>query len=124
MNAFLDFAEKQIVAPRKAQLRAAEKRAAVLAEKHAEQSTCLKEWHQWRRGQVAAALAGPQGPVIAELVARLNSAKHWDDVPLVSEFMQLDPDTLYLVRRLINERIAELRMAAGLAPFDDGLEGV
>src|SRR5262249_28644674 len=119
MNAFAEFADRQIVAPRKARLQVAEKRAAILAEKREEQSTCLKEWHSWRQGQIAVALVGPHGPVIAELVARLNRAKHWDDVPLASDFLHLDRDTAFLARRLISDRIVALRMAAGLAPFDD-----
>jgi hypothetical protein len=119
MNAFLDFAERQTSAPRKARMRAAEKRTAALAEKQAEQKTCLKEWHRWRQEQVAAALAGPHGDAIADLVARLNSAAHWDDVPLASEFLHLNRDTAFLARRLINDRIVALREASGLPPFSD-----
>jgi hypothetical protein len=119
VNPFEQFAEQTIVAPRKARVRADAKRAEVLAAKAEETGTCLKEWHRWRQGQVSKALAGPHGAAIADLLTRLKAATHWKDADGVADPQGLDPDTQFLARRLINDRIMQLREAAGLAPFDD-----
>jgi hypothetical protein len=128
VNAFLEFAENNATPREKVQAakadRRAAKRAEVLATKAKETSTCLKEWTRWRQEQIAAALKGPHSSAIAGLLDQLKSAEHWDNGPLASDFLHLDRDTAFLARRLVNARIAELREKSGLAPFDDGLEGL
>jgi hypothetical protein len=123
VNAFLDLAERQISGPVKARHRATERRTEARANKPAEDPH-IREWRAWRQQQVQDALTGPHGAEFAALLASLQGATRWQDIrtadPL-SARCSADPDTRFLATRLINDRIAELRQAAGLAPFDDAL---
>jgi hypothetical protein len=122
MNAFLDLAERQIRAPVKARQRAAERRAEI--NKPSQESAQLKEWRQWRDGQLNDALAGASGLAIAGLIGHLRSVTHWAEIDsggILATWRSADSDTQFIVRRLISDRIAELREAAGLPPFDDPL---
>jgi hypothetical protein len=122
VNAFLDLAERQVTAPVKAKRRAVEKRAEQHAAKTDEQKTCLKQWHRWRREQLDEALNGPHGPAIAALLDQLKNANSWaeiDPAVLLGAWHAADADTQFIVRRLISDRVIELRERAQLAPFDD-----
>ena len=122
MNAFLDLADTQIASPVKARHRAAEKRAEAHAARAEDESRLLKGWRQWRQEQVDQALAGPHGNQIAALLANLKSITRWvdvDPVAIISGWHSADPDACFIARRLVSNRIIELREAAGLPPFDD-----
>src|SRR5262249_561952 len=68
-DAHLELAERQTPGPVKARQRAAETRRARAQEKAlAERDAQFRRWEHERREQLAAALAGPQGPALAALV--------------------------------------------------------
>jgi hypothetical protein len=122
MNPFEQFAEAQIASPVKARTRAAEKRRELLNRKTEDQTSLLREWRRWRQEQLVRTLAGPHGRKIDRLVNHLKAVARWDDVNadnLTAEWRAADPDTRFIVTRIVNDRIIELREAANLPPFDD-----
>jgi hypothetical protein len=129
VNAFTDLAERQIAAPRKARMRAAEARAACRAEKAlAERDDLFRLWKHARRAQVDAALAGPHGEALSQLVVFLDQATMVSVVGLTElvragDWGAADPDVRFLVLDLIGNAIMRLRERDGLEPFDDGLPG-
>lgn len=130
-NPFLRLSEKQMVAPRKARIRAVEKRAArkTAAERAlAERDDLLRWWKHHRRAELDAALAGPHGEAIRRLVAFLD-AMSFESGAALAEYVRaedwrvVDGETRFLALRLINQAITCLREKNGLPPIDDGLPG-
>src|SRR5262249_31490029 len=127
MNAFLDLAETQIPAPVKARRRAAEKRAATREEKAlAERDAQFWHWQREHRAELDAALAGPHGGALAQLVAFLDAMTLESDRTLIEQvrpddWRTADGDIRFLVLRLVGEAIMRLRERNGLPPFDDPL---
>jgi hypothetical protein len=127
MNAFLDLAERQILAPVKARRRAAEKRAATRGEKAlAERDAQFRHWQHEHRAELDAALAGRHGGALAALVAFLDAMTMESANALVEHvradgWTSTDASTRFLVLRLVGEAIMRLRERNGLPPFDDPL---
>jgi hypothetical protein len=129
MNAFEELAERQIAAPRKARMRAAEKRAATAAEKAlAERERMADMWRRWRRERVDQLVNGSHGEAARTLVAFLDAMTLADATALIAlveggPWRAADADTRFLLLALIDGAIVTLRERAGLAPIDDALPG-
>jgi hypothetical protein len=131
MNAFLDFAEKNVPAAVKAQQRAVEKRRTRAAEKAAEKALAERDdlfrlWRKWRRERLENLLSGPHGERARELVAFLETMTLEDGARLVklvrtAGWAGTDADTKFEVLSLINAAVTALRKRAGLAEIDDPL---
>jgi hypothetical protein len=124
---FLNVADRQISSPVKARQRAADRREQARIDKdQADRERLMKVWCQTQQRQIDDALIGPYGNQIAALLAFLKELSLEREAELV-ELVQAnswhcaDPDTRYLVMRLIAGRLAQLRENAGLPPFDDPL---
>src|SRR5262249_38119266 len=92
MNAFLEFAERQMPAAVKARQRAAEKRRATAAEKALAKAAAEREdlfflWRRWRKERLDALFAGPHAAAAGELVTFLNAMTLEDGARLV-EFVR------------------------------------
>ena len=128
MNAFEDLAERQISAPRKARLRAAEKRG----ERRAAERKAAKErqqlnavWRRWRNEQREKLLAGPYGDQFRSLIDFLDDMSLHDGAALIAmveaEWKHADVDTKLEALSLIDRVIIALRERHGLPAFDDPL---
>jgi hypothetical protein len=128
-NAFEKLAERQICAPRKARMHAAEKRAATAAEKAlAEREQMLRLWQGWRAERVGQLLEGAYGKAARDLLVFLGTMKLADAAALIALIKQgpwrtADPDTRFVVLALIDAAITTLRERAGLPSIDDALPG-
>ena len=119
---FLQLAERQIVTPRKARMRTAEKRAMrkALNERNAQ----MKLWRQWRQERIAQLLAGPHSADAQALVRfldDLSSAAELIEFVKRGPWRQTDADTRFLIASLIDIAIIEVREKRGLPPFDDAM---
>jgi hypothetical protein len=131
-EAFLELGERQVAAPRKARMRAAETRA---ARKKTATETALDErgqqvraWRRWHREQLDEALAGPHGRTLERLLRFLESMTLQSAPALVElvrseNWKSADYVTRLVALHEINGAITALRERHGLAPFDDGLPG-
>jgi hypothetical protein len=125
-NNFLEIADRQISAPRKARQRASESRAKQNALADREQQSCL--WHKWRQERVDALLAGPHGEAAKKLTAFLDQMTSDDASALIDlvrrgPWCDTDTDTRFLVLALIDHAIVRLRERHNLPTFDDPLPG-
>src|SRR5262249_56003932 len=127
MNAFLDRAERQVLAPVKARRRATEtRRARAQAKALAERDAQFRRWKHEHREELDAALAGPHGGALARLVAFLDTMTMESASALVErvradDWPSADDDMRFLALRLVGEAIMRLRERSGLEPFDDPL---
>jgi hypothetical protein len=128
-NLFLDIADQQIAAPIKARQQAADRRAQARIDKdEADRQRLMRAWCAVQQRQIDDALVGPYGAQIAALLAFLKELSLEREAELV-EFIRAgtwqsaDPDTRFLVMRLVGSELAKLREEAGLEPFDDPLPG-
>jgi hypothetical protein len=123
-RAFLDVAEQQVAAPRKARLRAAERRDAAIEER----TDLHRAWRAWRRGRVEELMAGPHGAAARALREFLAKMKIGDAAALIvavgaGPWREADADIRFEVLSLVDHAIAALRERGGLPPFDDALPG-
>jgi hypothetical protein len=85
----------------------------------------LRGWKQWHRAERDAALAGPHGAMLSELLRMVGTLEHAKPAQLVG-FMRsidwgfIDYDTRLNVLHELNIAIVTFREKHGLAPFDDG----
>jgi hypothetical protein len=128
-NPFLNIADQQISAPVKARQQAADRRAQARLDKdEADRERLMKAWCAVQQRQIDDALVGPYSAQIAALLAFLKGLSLEREAEL-ADFVQADswrsadPDTRFLVMRLVGSKLASLREGAGLAPFDDPLPG-
>jgi hypothetical protein len=122
MNAFLDLADHQIGGPRKAQQRAAERRAARKAADDRDRLNAA--WRQWLHDRVEDLLVGQYGEAARELVAFLDRMMPGDGAALISaaeRWRGADADVRFEILSLIDAAVIGLRERAGLPPFDDPL---
>jgi hypothetical protein len=126
---FLALAEQQTPAPVKARLRAAEARQSRRAQERDDEQQKLSAYYRAARKQeLDAALAGPDGDLLRDLIARLG-ALTIETIPALTAFVQANglrassADALFLALRMTSETIVKLRETSGLAPFDDPLPG-
>jgi hypothetical protein len=113
-------AERQIVAPRKARMRAAETRRQKKLKERDTLFRAWKKWHEERREQFL------QHDGAAELVALIERMTLDDGDALIdlvehSPLRHADQETRSLALSLINNGIIYLRESNGLVPFDDPL---
>jgi hypothetical protein len=128
-DAFLELSERQIAAPRKARMRAVEKRAAskTAAEKALDaRNTQARAWYAWRRERRDALLSGPHGQAATELrefLSGMTLASGAELITLVRRgpWRNADDNTRFTVLALIDDEIIKLRERSNLAPFDDSL---
>jgi len=102
MNPFEVYGDRQIPHPRKARLRAAEKR---LLKVHEEKQELSKAYRKYR----AESMDLESGTDLIVLVER-------------GPWRNADRDTQYEILNLVNRAIVKLRERNGLCPFDDALE--
>jgi hypothetical protein len=127
MNAFIDAAERQLTAPTKRRLQAAEKRAREKRNKALrERDQQFQLWQKWHRKQCEALLAGPHHAPANTLIEFLKDMTLEQGAELIEivergPWRDSDVDTRYQVLRLIDHHIAHIRECAGLAPFNDAL---
>jgi hypothetical protein len=121
MNAFLELADRQIVGPRKARQRAAEKRAARRAD---EQKKLGALWRQCCEERRAALLAGEHGDAARDLIEFLDGMSLHDGATLIAaakRWGNANGDTRHQILALIDRAIIALRECHNLPPFDDPL---
>ena len=121
MNAFLDLADRQVSASRKARRHAVEKRAVRQAAEREQLSAAWRQWHGERR---AALLAGPNGDAARHLISFLDGITLARGAALVSlleagSWRHADRDTRFEVLALIDTAVIGLREHHGLPAFDD-----
>jgi hypothetical protein len=131
-NPFLALEETQTPAAVKARKRGAEKAAATRAAKRteddAENEHLAKLYREHRRAQKEALLSGSHGAEIRHLLnwsARMTLSDAPQLIDRVRQAMiwieDLDVDARFVLLRLLNNAIVNLRVREGLAPLDDGL---
>jgi hypothetical protein len=130
VNPFLELAERQIAAPRKAQMRAVERRAAKTAADSAleQRDRQVEAWRTWRRERLDALLTGPHGQAAGDLHEFLSSMTLASSAELIDRvrrgpWREVDADTRFQVLSLVGAAIIELRERNAMAPFDDSLPG-
>jgi hypothetical protein len=123
-DAWDDIASEQIVSPRKARMRAAEKRKQKALQ---ERNHLFREWQKWHKERKDELLGGPWGEPARELADYLERMTPEDASALVSmvehgPWREADADTRFLVLALIDHSVIYLRENNGLEPFDDPLD--
>jgi hypothetical protein len=101
------------------------KRSRALEKELADNSTLLRQWHEWHAEQRAEAVAGPHGASVAQLLDVLSSLTLRSGVELVTfigsqDWSDIDFDTKFTCLHEIDTCITALREKAGMPPFDDG----
>src|SRR5262249_42737345 len=91
-----------------------------------EQDRLTKMWRQWHRVLAAEALEGPHGVLVRETFEIIRTMKDLRDVRLLDfvraqDWSAVDASTRAILLHEIDRRIAALREATGLHPFDDAL---
>jgi hypothetical protein len=124
-DAFLTL-ERQIAAPRKARMRAAENRAARKALDERDQQ--VRAWRHWHREKLDEALAGPHGRMLGWLLRFLESMTLQSAPALIEllrseDWQSADDDTRFAALHAIDGAIMALRERHGLPPMDDALPG-
>jgi len=126
---FAALAERQMPAPVKARMRAAETRSGKRAQEHEEERRRLSAYYKAHRQQeLADALASDDGAKLRALIEQLD-ALTLETIPQLAAFVRANgwhstaANTLFLARRLASETVVRLREKNGLQPFDDGLPG-
>jgi len=94
----------------------------------AERSWLLRAWKRWHREERDAALAGPHGLMLAELLRIFANLKHVKPAQLIGfvrsiDWASVDAATKLVVIHEFNVAITAIREKNGLPPIDDGLPG-
>jgi hypothetical protein len=88
----------------------------------------LRAWKKFHREELAAALAGPHGPMIERLMFILKSLT-LQSAPLLLAYIRgvdwttVDANTKFICLHQINAGISNMLESHGMAPFDDPLPG-
>jgi hypothetical protein len=95
-------------------------------QKLAENQKLSRAYKQWQREQLAAALVGAHGAMVAELMALLDRLELNSAAALLmfverADWNAVSYDTRLTVLHQINTAITRMRERHGLAPFDDPL---
>jgi hypothetical protein len=96
--------------------------------KLADDARLLRAWRTWHSEERAAALAGPHGPVLAELFRAIDNLAHLKPSQLVGlvrtvDWTVIDYDSRYVVLHELNTAITKLRERHGLPAIEDPLPG-
>lgn len=120
-DAWDDAATEQIVSPRKARIRAAEKRRQKQLKERDTLFGLWKKWHRERRDKLLGGAWAEPARKLADFLDRMTIEDASALVTLVEHgpWRMTDPDTRFLVLQLIDMAIADLREANGLIAFDD-----
>jgi hypothetical protein len=120
-----DIASEQIVSPRRARMRAAEKRK---QKRLQERNELFRAWERWHKERREILLSGPHGRAAQELVDFLERMTCCEEdaaalLTLVQQgpWADSDPDVKFLVLGVVDNAITYLRENEGLHPFDDPL---
>lgn len=97
-------------------------------QKRADDRRLLCSWRKWHAECLAEALTGPHASILAQLVEVLCGLT-LKSAPVLLAFVErqnwrsVDADTRFIALHEINLAITRLRERAGMAPFDDPLDG-
>jgi hypothetical protein len=92
-------------------------------------SRLLRAWKRWHAEQLAIALQGPHGAIVAEIVDFLSHKMTPKSAPQLLKILQghdwrlVDADVRLVILHEINNASARLREHLKLPPFDDSLPG-
>lgn len=124
MNPFEALAEKQIVSPRKSQMKAVEtRRSRALAKKQAEGDILHKLWKKWHAERCRDLLKVEGAAELIAFVERmtLNDAEALIDLVEHSPLRHADADARFLALGIVDRSIIYLREKAGLMPISDSI---
>lgn len=122
-NPFEALADRQIVSPRKARMRAAEKRR---QKKLIERDILFDLWKKWHDKKRRELMSGPHGEAAAALidfVEQMTEDQAADLIALARVWVDADADMRRQVLQIVDHAIIHLRERAGFAPFDDAFPG-
>ena len=96
--------------------------------KLADDAKLVRIWKQWHADELADAIAGAHGAIIAELMAQLDRLELSSAATLLAFMQRADWSSVSYATRLIalheiNQAVARLRECNGLPPIDDPLPG-
>jgi hypothetical protein len=88
----------------------------------------LRWWKAWHREQRDAVLAGPHGPVLAELLRAIANLQHIQPAQLVGlaravDWVAIPYDMRLVVLHELNVAIMKYREKRGAEPINDNLPG-
>jgi hypothetical protein len=94
----------------------------------AEVAAMVRAHTRWHHERCAEAIAGPHGALVEQLVdilgkLELRDGEHLVDFINSRSWQGVDADTRFICLHAIDGAVIKLREQAGLAPFDDPLEG-
>ncbi len=94
----------------------------------AEIAVMVRAYTRWHHECCVEAIAGPHGALVEQLVdilgtLELRDGEHLVDFIRSQTWHDVDPNTRFVTLHAIDGAIIKLREQAGLAPFDDPLEG-
>lgn len=95
------------------------------AQRHKDNAYLRRNWREWRSAEVQAALAGPHGVLVRQLLDRCRGAALWTDIQVdawLAPFADTDRETEQLVRGIVHTYVSAMRETVGLPPFDDPLD--
>lgn len=129
-NPYAQLAERQIVGPRKSQMRAVETRArnkkTKLEAKQEEQGILFEQWQKWKEDRRKELMDGPHGAEVTALNHFLDRMTLHDAQELIERIEQgpwhdADKDTRFQVLDMVSLTIIYLREKNGLSPMDDSM---
>jgi len=96
--------------------------------KRAHDERLMRVWRNWHLEEREAALAGPHGPMLAELLRMFANLQHMQPAQLIGfvrsiDWSAIDDDTKQIVVHELGNAVTAMREKAGLPPFDDNLPG-
>jgi hypothetical protein len=92
----------------------------------ADDARLLRAWRNWHAEQLAEALAGVHGAVMARLMEQLKNlgtARALVAFVSAQDWAAVDADTRRICLHEVSAAICKLRERAGLEPIDDGIPG-
>jgi hypothetical protein len=94
--------------------------------KLADDQKLLRWWKAWHREQRDAVLAGPHGPVLAELLRAIANLQHIQPAQLIGlvhavDWAAIPYDARLVVLHELNDAITKYREKRGAEPIDDNL---
>lgn len=90
-----------------------------------EQRQLLRAWHRWHADELAKALDGPHGSLVAGLMERLKRASPRELLAFIEarDWKRIDWQTKLVCLHELNQTIVHRREKLGMPPFDDPLDG-
>jgi hypothetical protein len=96
------------------------------AQELADDAYLLRSWRAWHREERDAALTGPHGPLLSELLRMFENLKHMRPEQLIGfvrsiDWSAIDDATKQVVVHVLDNAIIAFRKKNGLDPFNDNL---